>query len=74
MTLDIPIGVGDRIVLYENVDLDDGGAAIDLLFEDYVDQYVPETGLLTFEESDIQRAKFLSLIDQSAGIEIIRDY
>lgn len=73
-TIGVPLQVGSRVTLLEDVDVDDeGGSAASIMFEDHVDQYVPETGLLVFEESDIGRAEFHDLLDGADGVEIIRN-
>lgn len=70
--ISVPFGVGDRVTLYSAVDMDkDGGFAGDVLFEDTVEQYNPQTGLLQFEDSDIGRAEFKELLDEAEGIQIV---
>jgi len=44
-----------------------------ILFEGYVNRYVPDTGLLEFEDSNIGRADFLDLLQECDGIEVIYD-
>lgn len=72
--ISVPLQVGSRVVLYEDVDIDsDGGLAAGILFEDHVEQYVPSTALLRFEESDIGRAEFIDLVNKAEGIEILKE-
>jgi hypothetical protein len=70
--ISVPLRVGDRVTLFEDVDIDkDGGFAAGTMFEDTVEKYVPDTGLLRFEDSDIGRAEFEGLLDEAEGIQII---
>jgi hypothetical protein len=71
-TIGVPLKVGSRVTLFQDPDIDEEeGLAAVVSFEDYVAQYVPETGLLRFENSDIGRAEFISMVDEADGIEII---
>lgn len=71
-SITVPLRTGDRVTLYEEVDMDTNGAFTGtILFEDVVAQYIPQTGLLEFEDSDIGRAEFNERIEQSEGIQII---
>jgi hypothetical protein len=67
----IPLRVGDRVSLFDEVDTDEGGFIAGTMFEDTVEQYVPQTGLLKFENSDIGRAEFNRLVEQAEGIQIV---
>ena len=70
----VSLSVGDRVELYEDVDIDsEEGATMSIIFSDYVSQYVPNTGLLQFEDSDIGRAEFLELVEESDGIEVLSE-
>lgn len=69
--ISVPLEVGDRVTLFDEVDEDEGGFAAGTMFEDTVEQYVPQTGLLRFEDSDIGRAEFKELLDKAEGIQII---
>jgi hypothetical protein len=72
--IQIPLRVGSRVTLYEDVDIDSGeGLAASVSFEDYVAQYVPETGLLEFENSDVGRAEFIQMTEDADGVEIVKD-
>jgi hypothetical protein len=71
--ISVPLRVGDRVTLSKDVDIEDGAMGYTAIpfFEDYVAQYVPATGLLRFEDSDIGRAEFLELLEEAEGIEIL---
>lgn len=70
--ISVPITVGDRITLFEDVDMDEeGGFIASDLFEGTVERYNPSTGLLEFEENDVGRAEFLSLLDEAEGLQIV---
>lgn len=70
--ISVPLHVGDRVTLYEDVDMgDDGGFIGTPLFEGTVTQYNPNTGLLRFEENNVGRAAFLDKLDGAEGIEIV---
>lgn len=75
-TIDVPLPVGSRVTLLEDVDVESGdaGSSGSILFEDYVERYVPETGLLEFDGSDIGRSRFIELLEAADSIEIITDY
>lgn len=71
-TIDIPISAGDRITLLEDPDIDsEEGMSASILFEGYVNRYNPDTALLEFEESEVGRAEFRRLLDESDGIEVV---
>jgi hypothetical protein len=68
----VPLRVGDRVTLFDEVDIDkDGGFVAGTMFEDTVEQYSPQTGLLRFENSDVGRADFKDLLDEAEGIQIV---
>ena len=70
--ISVPLRPGDRVTLLEDVDIDsEEGVVASVTFEDYVDQYVPDTGLLRFENSDVGRAEFIEMVDEADGIEIL---
>jgi len=69
--ISVPLTVGDRVSLFDEVDAEEGGFAAGTMFEDTVEQYVPDTGLLRFEDSDIGRAEFKQLLDEAEGLQII---
>jgi hypothetical protein len=74
-TISVRLTVGSRVTLAEDVDVDStGGSTATVTFEDTVSQYVPQTGKLEFEESDIGRAEFLSLLQEAGSVHIITDY
>lgn len=77
-TIEVPLTTGSRVVLLEEsmVEKDDGeivGGTSSHLFEDYVEQYVPETGKLSFEESNIERAEFTELLDEAVGVKVVQE-
>lgn len=68
----IPIGIGDRVSLLEDIDVDEeGGFTAGTLFEDTVVTYNPKTALLEFEDSDVGKAEFESLVEEADGYQII---
>lgn len=69
--ISVPLRVGDRVTVFGEVDKDAGGFSGSPIFEDTVEQYVPQTGLLRFEDSDIGRAEFKQLLDEGVGIQIV---
>jgi len=76
--IQVPLPVGSRVVLYEDAEIErvngnDVGGVTSILFEGYVNRYVPDTGLLEFEDSDVGRADFLDLLQECDGIEVIYD-
>lgn len=74
-TIDIPLPVGSRVTLLTDVEIEDdsSGSIGTILFEGKVEQYVPQTGKLSFEEKDIGQAAFLDLLEEADGIEILED-
>lgn len=77
-TIDVPLLVESRVQLVEEatVEKEDGeivGGTTDIMFEDYVEQYVPETGKIAFRDSDIGREEFLDMLDEAAGIAFVYD-
>lgn len=74
--LDVPLPVGSRVVLYEDVSVErvngeDVGATTGILFEGYVETHNPNTKLLEFLDSDVGKAKFLELFNKAEGIEVV---
>jgi len=71
----VPLESGARVTLLSDVSVEENaeGSTGTVLFEDYVERHVPETSLLEFEESDVGRVEFLSLLDEAESIEIIRN-
>lgn len=70
-TIPVPLSVGDRVKLYNRTKITDGGEKKEILFFDgVVEQYVPETGLLSFDLSDIGRARFLERLEEADKIII----
>ena len=74
-TIGVPLTVGSRVTLLEDVDINDDtkGSAALVSFEDYVAQYVPQTGKLRFEDSDIGNAEFLSMMKAAYGVEVLKE-
>ena len=74
-TIGVPLTVGSRVTLLEDVDINDDtkGSAALVSFEDYVAQYVPQTGKLRFEDSDIGNAEFLSMMKAADGVEVLKE-
>lgn len=72
-SITVPLRVGDRVSLFDEVDKEEGaeGFTASPMFEDTVEQYVPQTGLLRFEDSDIGRAEFHKKVEQAEGIQIV---
>ncbi len=66
-TIEVPLYVNSQVTLLTNVE-----SETMVTFSDTVTQYVPETGLLRFENSDIGRAAFTSMVEEADGIEIVR--
>lgn len=74
-TIEVGISPGSRVTLLKDVDIDSKeGSSGSILFEGYVDRYVPQTGLLEFEESDVGRTEFQQLLDEADAIEVIQSY
>lgn len=74
-TIEVGISPGSRVTLLKDVDIDNsGGSSGTILFEGYVDRYVPQTELLEFEESDVGRTEFQQLLDEADAIEVIQSY
>lgn len=73
--IQVPLKVGSRVTLMEDVDIEDEaeGSTASITFEDYVAQYVPQTGLLRFENSDVGQAEFIELLEDADGVEILRE-
>ena len=72
-TIDVPLKVGSRVVLTEDIDVDEeGGHTASIIYEATVEQYVPETALLRMSDGT-QLAEFRELLEEAEGIEIIRE-
>jgi hypothetical protein len=69
-SISVPIRVGDRITLYQQTAFDNGSYTVEPFFDDVVTQFVPDTGLLRFEESSIGRAAFEKRMRKADGVEI----
>lgn len=72
-TIEVNLKVGSRVSVLKDVDTDEGGFMASTVFEDTVEQYVPQTGLLRFEESDIGLAEFKELLEQHDSVQVIRE-
>jgi hypothetical protein len=72
-TIDVSLKVGSRVSILENVDTDEGGFIASTVFEDVVEQYIPESNKLSFEESDIGYAEFVDLLEEYDSVQIIKE-
>lgn len=72
-TIPVTLKVGSRVSILRDVRMDDGGFSASTVFEDTVAQYVPQTGLLRFEESDIGLAEFESLLDKHDSVQVVKE-
>jgi hypothetical protein len=74
-TIGVPLKVGSRVTLLTNIDIENNaeGSTAHVSFEDYVAQYVPQTGKLRFENSDIGRAEFIELLHEADGVETLKE-
>jgi hypothetical protein len=72
-TLSVGLTVGDRVTLFEDVDMEGDGAGWsgDVLFEGYVEKYVPESNLLQFEDADAGLVEFEELLSEAEGVQIL---
>ena len=61
-TIEVPLEVGSTIRLY---------IESDILYEETVEQHVPETGLIRMSDGT-GRADLLDLIDDATGVEIVK--
>lgn len=76
----IPVNprVGSWVTIFDDVDVDEdeqglAGFAGGAVFEDKVEQYVPETRKLRFEESDVGYAEFEKLLREHDSVQVIRE-
>jgi hypothetical protein len=73
--LEMPLPVGSYVELYEDVRLDaDKGSSAGVIFTGTVEQYVPDTGLLVFEDSSVGRAEFRELLEEADGYKVLANY
>lgn len=73
-TIDVPLEVGGHVVLFDVAEVnDDGTYSTSIFFQDTVSKYVPESGLLEFEDSDIGLARFESMLEGAHGVKIARN-
>jgi len=75
-TIDVPLKVGSWVTVFGDIDTDEdsetiAGFAGDVVFEDKVVQYVPQTNKLVFAESDIGYADFCDILDDHKSTQII---
>jgi len=68
----VNLKVGSRVSILTDVRMDDGGFAASTVFEDTVEQYVPETNLLRFAESETGYAEFVELLDEYDSVQIVK--
>lgn len=74
----VPLLVGSRVHLSTDVSVDkeDGdviGGTADTIFEDYVETYCSDTGLLEFEDSDVGLQEFRDLLDEADSITVVNE-
>lgn len=68
-SITIPFQVGDKVTLsYETKNNPDNKDSV--FFQGTIEQHIPQTGLLKFEDSDIGRAEFNMLVEQADKIQI----
>jgi hypothetical protein len=68
-SITIPFQVGDTVTLsYETTNNPDNKDSV--LFQGTIEQHIPQTGLLKFEDSDIGRAEFNTFVEQADKIRI----
>ena len=72
-TIPVNLKVGARVSVMKDVDMDEGGFVASTVFEDTVEQYVPETRKLRFEESDIGYADFEELLREHDSVQVIKE-
>ncbi len=77
-TIPVQLRVGSWVTVFESVDVDEddeglAGFSGSPAFEDKVEQYAPQTGLLRFEDSDIGRAEFESLLEEHDSVQVVRE-
>lgn len=68
-TISVPLRPGDTICLFKEAESSDKYKC----FDDTVDRYNPNTGLLEFHGSDVGRAEFLALLTEADGISIFSE-
>lgn len=69
----LPLKAGSYVVLLRDTEVSAEGVKATQFFQDQVDQYVPETGLLRFEGSDITLSEFRELVEHADGYEVYLD-
>lgn len=71
----VDLSVGNYVILFETIDFNYQSKDFtgQTLFEGEVEQFVPQTGLLSFTDAseDIGRAKFMQYVSESEGITIL---
>jgi len=72
-TIPVNLKVGSRVSILEDVDTDEGGFIASTVFEDTVEQYVPQTRKLAFANSDIGYAEFEELLREHDSVQVIRE-
>jgi len=72
-TIPVNLKVGSRVSVLTDVDTGKGGFTASTVFEDTVEQYVPETRLLRFEDSDMGYAEFEKLLGEYDSVQVIRE-
>lgn len=72
-TIEVPLKVGSRVSVLKDIDLEIDGYMATPVFEDTVVQYIPQTGKLVFDESDIGLPEFKELLEEYDSVEIVRE-
>lgn len=72
-TIEVPLMVGSRVTIYEDVDMDeDGGFAATPVYEATVEQYVEGTGKLVMSDGT-GLAELRELLDEYDSVQVMRE-
>lgn len=77
-TVPVNLKVGSWVTVFEDVNIDEdadglAGFAGSATFEDKVVQYVPDTRLLRFENSDMGYAEFEELLREHESVQVVNE-